>query len=197
MDDLRQAIRDRILILDGAMGTMLQRHGLSGNNETFNLSHPDAVRDIHRAYIDAGADIISTNTFGANRISQADYGLAAQAREFAREGARIARSAADAAPRKVRVAGSLGHTGKSLTLPQDLGNPAWRPVSFDEMAEAYAEQVHGLLEGGVDALLLETCFDALNTKAARYAISSIPEAAALPLLISVSVSDRSGRTLTG
>ena len=197
MDALKQAFAERILILDGAMGTMLQRHGLSGNNETFNLSHPDVVRDIHRAYIDAGADIIETNTFSANRISQADYGCSAQAREFAREGARIARSAANAAPRKVWVAGSLGPTGKSLTLPQDLGNPAWRAVSFDEMAEAYAEQIRGLLEGGVDALLLETCFDALNTKAALYAISGMPEAAALPLLISVSVSDRSGRTLTG
>jgi len=197
MDALKQAFAERILILDGAMGTMLQRHGLSGNNETFNLTHPDVVRDIHRAYIEAGADIIETNTFSANRISQADYGCSAQAREFAREGARLAREAADAAPRKVWVAGSLGPTGKSLTLPQDLSNPAWRAVSFDEMAEAYAEQIRGLVESGVDALLLETCFDALNTKAALYAISDIPEAAALPLLISVSVSDRSGRTLTG
>ena len=197
MNDLRQAIRDRILILDGAMGTMLQRHGLSGNSEPFNLTHPDIVRSIHRAYIDARADIISTNTFGANAISQADYGCSAQAREFARAGAALARAEADAAPRKVWVAGSMGPSGKSLTLPQDLGNPAWRPVSFDEMAAAYAEQVRGLVEGGVDALLLETCFDALNTKAALYAISGIPEAAALPLLISVSVADRSGRTLTG
>ncbi len=197
MDGLRQAIRDRILILDGAMGTMLQRHGLSGNSEPFNLTHPDIVRSIHRAYINAGADIISTNTFGANAISQADYGCSAQAREFARAGAALARAEADAAPRKVWVAGSMGPSGKSLTLPQDLGNPAWRPVSFDEMAAAYAEQVRGLVEGGVDALLLETCFDALNTKAALYAISGIPEAAALPLLISVSVADRSGRTLTG
>ena len=197
MDALKQAFAERILILDGAMGTMLQRHGLSGNNETFNLTHPDVVRDIHRAYIEAGADIIETNTFSANRISQTDYGCSAQAQEFAREGARIARSAADAAPRKVWVAGSIGPTGKSLTLPQDLSNPAWRAVSFDEMAEAYAEQIRGLVEGGVDALLLETCFDALNTKAALYAISGTPEAAALPLLISVSVSDRSGRTLTG
>ena len=195
--DLRQALRDRILILDGAMGTMLQRHGLSGNSEPFNLTHPDIVRSIHRAYIDAGADIISTNTFGANAISQADYGCSAQAREFARAGAALARKEADAAPRKVWVAGSMGPSGKSLTLPQDLGNPAWRPVSFDEMATAYAEQVRGLVEGGIDALLLETCFDALNTKAALYAISGIPEAAALPLLISVSVADRSGRTLTG
>ena len=197
MDSLRQAFAERILILDGAMGTMLQRRGLSGNNETFNLSHPDVVRSIHEAYIDAGADIIETNTFSANRISQADYGLSDRAQEFAREGARIARAAANAAPGKVWVAGSLGPTGKSLTLPQDLGNPAFRPVGFDEMAAAYGEQVRGLLEGGVDALLLETCFDALNTKAALYAISGIPEAAALPLLISVSVSDRSGRTLTG
>ena len=197
MDDLRQAFHDRILILDGAMGTMLQRHGLSGDNETFNLSHPDTVRQIHRAYIDAGADILTTNTFSANAISQADYGLAAQAREFARAGAALARAEADRAPRKVWVAGSLGPTGKSLTLPQDLSDPAWRPVAFDEMAAAYEEQVRGLLEGGVDALLLETCFDALNAKAALWAISGIPEAAALPLLISVSVSDRSGRTLTG
>ena len=197
MGSLLQAFTERILILDGAMGTMLQRHGLSGNNETFNLSHPDIVRSIHKAYIDAGADIIETNTFSANRISQADYGLSDRAQEFAREGARIARAAADAAPGKVWVAGSLGPTGKSLTLPQDLGNPAFRPVSFDEMAAAYGEQIRGLLEGGVDALLLETCFDALNTKAALYAISGIPEAAPLPLLISVSVSDRSGRTLTG
>ena len=197
MDGLRKALSERILILDGAMGTMLQRQGLSGNNETFNLSHPDIVRGIHEAYIDAGADILSTNTFGANAIAQADYGLSGQAREFARAGAALARQAADAAPRKVWVAGSLGPTGKSLSLPQDLSNPAWRACSFDEMAQAYADQVRGLVEGGADALLLETCFDALNAKAALYAVSGIPEAAALPLIISVSVGDRSGRTLTG
>ena len=197
MDGLKEALAGRILILDGAMGTMLQRHGLTGNNETFNRSHPEVVRDIHRAYIDAGADLITTNTFSANRISQAEYGCAAQAREFARAGASLAREAADAAPRKVWVAGSLGPTGKSLTLAQDLSDPTFRPVSFDQMTGAYAEQVRGLVEGGVDALLLETCFDALNAKAALYAVSGIPEAAALPLLVSVSVSDRSGRTLTG
>ena len=134
MDGLRKALSERILILDGAMGTMLQRQGLSGNNETFNLSHPDIVRGIHEAYIDAGADILSTNTFGANAIAQADYDLSGQAREFARAGAALARQAADAAPRKVWVAGSLGPTGKSLSLPQDLSNPAWRACSFDEMA---------------------------------------------------------------
>ena len=197
MEDLKQALSERILILDGAMGTMLQRHGLSGNNEFFNLSRPDIVREIHRAYIEAGADIITTNTFSANRISLAEYGCADQARALARSGAALAREASGAAPRRVWVAGSLGPTGKSLTLAQDLSDPAFRPVSFDEMAEAYDEQIRGLLEGGVDALLLETCFDALNAKAAIYAVSGIPEAAALPLLISVSVSDRSGRTLTG
>ena len=197
MGGLKEALADRILILDGAMGTMLQRHGLAGNSEPFNLSHPDIVRSIHRAYIEAGADIITTNTFSANAVSQADYGLADRAREFARAGAALARAEADAAPRQVWVAGSLGPTGKSLTLPQDLSDPAWRPVDFDQMAAAYAEQVRGLLDGGVDALLLETCFDALNTKAALGAIQRIPEAAALPLLISVSVADRSGRTLTG
>ena len=200
MDGLREALGRRILILDGAMGTMLQRHGLSGNSESFNLSHPDTILDIHRAYIDAGADIITTNTFSANRLSQAEYGCAAQAQDFARAGARLAREAADAAdaaPRRVWVAGSLGPTGKSLTLAQDLSDPAWRAVSFDEMAQAYAGQVRGLLEGGVDILLLETCFDALNAKAALYAISGIPEAAALPLMVSVSAADRSGRTLTG
>ena len=197
MDGLEQALAGRILILDGAMGTMLQRYGLSGNSEAFNLSRPETIRDIHRAYIDAGADIISTNTFSANSISQAEYDCAAQAREFARAGARLARLEADAAGRPVWVAGSMGPTGKSLTLAQDLSDPTFRPYSFGQMAQAYAEQVRGLLEGGVDALLLETCFDALNTKAAIYAISGIPEAAALPLLISVSASDRSGRTLTG
>ena len=197
MEGLQGELGRRILILDGAMGTMLQRHGLSGNSESFNLSHPDTVQAIHRAYIDAGADILTTNTFSANRISQAEYACADQAQAFARAGAQLARQAADTAPRRVWVAGSLGPTGKSLTLAQDLSDPAFRPVSFDEMAQAYAEQVQGLLEGGVDALLLETCFDALNAKAALYAISGIPEAAALPLLISISAADRSGRTLTG
>ncbi len=174
MDGLRQSFSERILILDGARGTMLQRHGLSGDNETFNLSHPDLVRGIHGEYVAAGADILSTNTFGANAIAQADYGLSAKAREFARAGAALARQAADAAPRKVWVAGSLGPTGKSLSLPQDLSNPAWRACSFDEMAQAYAEQVRGLVEGGADALRLGTCFDALNAKSALYAISGIP-----------------------
>ncbi|MCR5351756.1 MAG: methionine synthase [Bacteroidales bacterium] len=197
MGGLEQALADRILILDGAMGTMLQRYGLSGNNETFNRTKPEVIRDIHRAYIAAGAELITTNTFSANRISQAEYGCAEQARDFARAGAQLARTEADHADHPVWVIGSVGPTGKSLTLAQDLSDPTFRPYSFDQMAEAYAEQIQGLLEGGVDALMLETCFDALNTKAAIYAIADIPAASALPLLISVSASDRSGRTLTG
>lgn len=204
LTDIRKALSERILVLDGAMGTMLQRHGLSGNSEAFNISHPDIIESIHRAYIEAGADIIETNTFSANRISQSAYDACDSARLFALEGARIARRAADAASRgecgparKVWVAGSMGPTGKSLSLSQDMSRPDFRPFSFDDMVLAYREQVEGLLEGGVDLLLLETCFDALNTKAAIYAIKETPGAEALPVMISCSVADKSGRMLTG
>lgn len=200
MDDIRTALYERILILDGAMGTMLQRHGLSGNSEEFNFTRPETVSAIHKAYIDAGADIIETNSFSANRISQSEYGCSGRAREMALQAARLARSAADAAPRKVWVAGSAGPTSKSLTLAQDLGDPAFRQVSFDEMEAAYEEQLRGLIEGGADIILLETCFDALNTKAAIYALKALAEAdesLRRPVMISATVSDRSGRTLTG
>ena len=197
METLHQALSERILLLDGAMGTLLQQHGLSGNNERFNLTDPDIVRQIHQAYIAAGADIIETNSFNANRISQADHGTANQAREMALRAASLAREAADSAPRKVWVAGSIGPTGKSLSLPQDLDNPAWRPFGFDQMAAAFDEQIRALIEGGIDLLLLETCFDALNTKAALYALSGIAGAEGIPVMVSVSASDRSGRTLTG
>ena len=200
MDDIRTALYERILILDGAMGTMLQRHGLSGNSEEFNFTRPETVSAIHKAYIDAGADIIETNSFSANRISQSEYGCSGRAREMALQAARLARSAADAAPRKVWVAGSAGPTSKSLTLAQDLGDPAFRQVSFDEMEAAYEEQLRGLIEGGADIILLETCFDALNTKAAIYALKALSEAdesLRRPVMISATVSDRSGRTLTG
>jgi 5-methyltetrahydrofolate--homocysteine methyltransferase len=188
-------IRSRILILDGAMGTMLQKRGLQGDSEKFNISNPEAVLAIHNEYIEAGADIITTNTFSANRISQESYGLADKARELARAGARLARQAADSASRKIWVAGSMGPTGKSLSLAQNIANPAERPYSFDDMAEAYSEQAHGLIDGGADLLLLETCFDALNTKAALYAIRHISKD--IPVIVSVSASDKSGRTLTG
>ena len=197
MEELKAVLGRRILILDGAMGTMLQKYGLSGNSESFNLTHPDVIRKIHQEYIDAGADIIETNSFSANRISQSEYGCEADVSAMAEAAARIARQAADSSARKVWVAGSIGPTGKSLSLAPDISNPAYRPYSFDDMAAAYEEQIRALVRGGVDILLLETCFDALNTKAAIYAISRVPGADELPVMISASASDRSGRTLTG
>ena len=212
-----------ILILDGAMGTMIQRYGLSeedfhgrpfsdipqelaGNNECLNLTRPDIIEEIHRQYIEAGADIIETNTFSANRISQLEYGCGSLAGQMAFEGARIARRAADKAMsgtgRRVIVAGSIGPTSKSLSLASDVSDPAYRAFSFDDMAAAYGEQAEALLEGGADLIQIETSFDALNVKAALYAISQLNRKGILshsriPVIISVSVADRSGRTLTG
>ena len=211
---------DRILILDGAMGTMIQRYGLTeedyrggtfsgcskelkGNNECLNLTRPDVIKAIHEEYIAAGADIIETNTFSANQISQSEYGCEGFAIQMAYEGARIARKAADEAEaiaakvgltRKVWVAGSMGPTSKSLSLSPDVADPAFRAYSFDQMKEAYGRQAEALIKGGADVLLLETCFDALNVKAA---LSAIQELGDIPVMISVSVGDRSGRTLTG
>ena len=200
----------RILVMDGAMGTMIQRHGLTeadfhgdpfsgvscelkGNNECLNLTRPDVILDIHRRYIEAGAGLIETNTFSANPISQAEYGCAEFAAQMAFEGARLARQAADASGRKIFVAGSVGPTSKSLTLAPDIARPAWRPHDFDGFVQAFRVQVDALIRGGADCILLETCFDALNTKAALYAL----EGRDIPVIISVSASDRSGRTLTG
>ena len=197
MHDIRTELSKRILILDGAMGTMLQRKGLQGNSESFNLTNPETIGEIHNEYIEAGADIITTNSFSANSISQSEYNLSEKAGQMAEAAARIARKAADEAPRKVWVAGSVGPTSKSLSLAQNINNPVFRPYSFDGMAEAFEVQIRGLVKGGVDLLLLETCFDALNTKAALYAIGHIPEASDIPIMISASMSDRSGRTLTG
>ena len=211
---------DRILILDGAMGTMIQRYGLTeedyrgsmfagcckelkGNNECLNLTRPDIIKAIHEEYIAAGADIIETNTFSANRISQSEYGCEGYASQMAFEGARIAREAADEAEalaakiglsRKVWVAGSMGPTSKSLSLSPDVSDPAFRAYSFDQMKEAYGQQAEALIKGGADVLLLETCFDALNVKAALTAIQELGD---IPVMVSVSVGDRSGRTLTG
>ena len=179
---------DRILILDGAMGTMIQRYGLTeedyrkgpfsgctkelkGNNECLNLTHPEIIKAIHQEYIAAGADIIETNTFSANAISQSEYGCEDFASRMAFEGARIAREAADEAQeiaakvglqRKVWVAGSIGPTSKSLSLSPDVADPAFRPYSFEQMKEAYRLQAEALLKGGADLLLIETSFDALN-----------------------------------
>ena len=234
----------RIMILDGATGTMIQKCGLAeedfragipdapqgkelkGNNECLNLSRPDIIRKIHNEYIAAGADIIEANTFSANRVSQEEYGCGALASRMAYEGARIAREAADAAmdtfrktgeaegsARKIFVAGSIGPTSKSLSMSPDMDDPAFRAVTFDEMADAYGEQIMWLILGGADMLLIETCFDALNAKAAIYALEKLldspdfaddPAVRArldadgnFPVIVSVSVSDRSGRTLTG
>ena len=209
---------DRILILDGAMGTMIQRFGLSeedyrcgtfaecrnelfGNNECLNLTRPSIIKTIHEEYVRAGADIIETNTFSANRISQAEYGCSDMAATMAFEGAKIAREVADevnaerSEGHKVYVAGSMGPTSKSLSLSPDVNDPSFRTHTFDQMKEAYREQAESLLRGGADMLLIETCFDALNVKAALSAISSI--SGDIPVIISVSVGDRSGRTLTG
>ena len=200
-------LEDKIYILDGAMGTMIQKFGVGeadNNNERLNLTRPDAIKKIHKEYIAAGADIIETNTFSANAISQAEYGCSDLAPQMAYEGARIAREAADEAAaiaaeigltRKVWVAGSMGPTSKSLSLSPDASDPAFRPYSFDQMYEAYREQAEALIRGGVDMILIETCFDALNTKAALSAIADCH--AGFPVIVSVSVSDRSGRTLTG
>ncbi len=177
------------------MGTVLQGRGLQGNSDLFNLTNPEAITEIHSEYIKAGAEIITTNSFGANRISQAELGLADRAADMAEAAARLARKTADKAERKIWVAGSIGPTGKSLTLPQNIGDPVFRPYSFDEMASAYEEQIRALIAGGMDLLLLETCFDALNAKAAIYAashIDNIPE-----IMVSLSLGDKSGRSLTG
>ena len=207
-----EALRGRVLRLDGAMGTQIQgfqlteadfRKGLTvepardvkGDNECLNLSRPDVVRSIHQAYVDAGADIIETNGFGANALVQQDYGLAALAPRMALEAARLAREVADAAPRKVWVAGNMGPTSKSLSLVSDFLRPEWRPCSFDEMAAAYEEQARAFIEGGVDLILVETCFDALNAKAALYAVEQA--CPGFPVIVSVSVSNAFGRTLTG
>ena len=179
---------------------------LRGNSECLNLTRPEIIKSIHREYIEAGADIIETNTFSANRISQSEYGCGDYAARMAYEGARHAREVADeymggtseddaSAGRRILVAGSMGPTSKSLSLSPDVSDPGFRPYSFDQMREAYREQAQALLEGGADLLLIETCFDALNVKAALAAIQECSDKT--PVIVSVSVGDRSGRTLTG
>jgi len=194
-DDIREAMAERILLLDGAMGTQLQRRGLSGNFDQLNLTRPDIIAEVHRAYIAAGADIIETNTFSSNRLSQKEYGLEDQVPQLATAGARIARAEAERAGRPVWVAGSIGPTSKSLTLATDLADGDGRPLSFEDLAAIYEEQVRALIIGGVDLLLIETCFDALNAKAALNAVSRV--AWGFPVIVSVSPGDRAGRTLTG
>ena len=203
MNRLNDIIKERILILDGAMGTMVGAvMGKVGNTDELNLSHPEVIEDIHRRYLEAGADIITTNTFSSQRISQADYHLEDSARTMALEGARIARRMADAytTPEKPRfVAGSIGPTNKTLSMSPDVSNPAAREMTYDELLAAYGEQVDGLMEGGVDALLIETIFDTLNAKCAVDAAMQVMQRRGreLPIMLSVTISDLAGRTLSG
>jgi len=214
-------LHDRILLLDGAMGTMIQGYGLgeddfrgdrlgdhpgelAGDNELLSLTRPDVIEQIHESFLEAGCDIVETNTFGSNAIAQSDYGTEALCRELNVASARIARAAADRfterTPDKPRfVAGAIGPTPKTLSLSPDVNDPAMRTVTFAELHDAYADQTHGLIEGGVDLLLVETIFDTLNAKAALVAIADVFEARGcrLPLMISVAITDRSGRTLSG
>lgn len=218
---LTRLLNERILVLDGAMATMIQRHRLDevafrgekfkdhpgelrGNNDLLSLTRPDVILEIHRAYLEAGADIIETNTFSANAISQADYGLSDYVYELNLASARLARSAADEytkrTPEKPRfVAGSIGPTSKTLSISPDVSDPGFRAVFFDAMAAAYLEQIRGLVDGGVDILLIETVFDTLNAKAAIWAIQEHREQTGidLPVIISGTIVDMSGRTLSG
>jgi len=200
---VQSQLKDRILVLDGAMGTMVGAvMGKVGNTDELNLTRPDIIAEIHRKYLDAGADIITTNTFSSQRISQADYHLEDSARQMALEGAKIARRMADefSTEEKPRfVAGSIGPTNKTLSMSPDVSNPAAREITYDELLEAYMEQADGLIEGGVDTLLIETIFDTLNAKCAIDACMRVMEQrnVELPIMLSVTISDLAGRTLSG
>ncbi|HSJ73647.1 MAG TPA: homocysteine S-methyltransferase family protein, partial [Miltoncostaeaceae bacterium] len=220
-DTLDRLLSERILILDGATGTMIQGHRLEeadfrgerfadhplplkGNNDLLSLTRPDVVSGIHHAFLEAGADIIETNTFTSSAVAQADYGTEAVVREMNAAAARLARAAADEwsarTPDRPRfVAGAIGPTNRLLSISPDVEDPAARSITFEELRSAYAEQVRGLVEGGVDLLLIETIIDALNAKAAIVAIEDVAEETGVrpPLMISVTITDRSGRTLAG
>ena len=201
--ELNKIIKERVLILDGAMGTMIGAvMGKVGNSDELNLTRPEVVREIHRKYLDAGADIISTNTFSSQRISQADYNLQDKAWEMARVGALLARTEADkfsTADKPRFVAGSIGPTNKTLSMSPDVSDPARRDITYDELLNAYMEQADGLIEGGADIFLIETIFDSLNAKCAIDACMRAMDArhVELPIMVSVTVSDLAGRTLSG
>lgn len=215
------ALKQRILILDGGMGTMIQSYRLEeqdyrgkrfadwpsdvkGNNDLLILTRPDVIGAIEKAYLDAGADILETNTFNATQVSQADYGMESIVYELNVEGARLARKVADAktleTPDKPRfVAGVLGPTSRTCSLSPDVNNPGYRNVTFDELVENYTEATKGLIEGGADLILIETIFDTLNAKAAIFAVQGVFEEVGfeLPIMISGTITDASGRTLSG
>ncbi len=216
---IQEEITKRILVLDGAMGTMIQRHTLTeedfrgerfkhhdkplkGNNDLLSLTQPQIILDIHRAYFEAGADLAETNTFSSTSIAQADYGLEEAVYDLNVQSANIAKQAAAefSTPDKPRfVAGSVGPTNRTASISPDVNNPGFRAVTFNELKSAYAEQIHGLIDGGVDALLVETVFDTLNAKAALMACSEVFEEKgnALPIMVSGTITDASGRTLSG
>jgi 5-methyltetrahydrofolate--homocysteine methyltransferase len=220
--DIRKQLEQRILIIDGAMGTMIQRHKLEeadyrgeqykdwhtdvkGNNDLLSITQPDIIIGIHKEYLEAGADIIETNTFSSTSIAMADYDMQELAYELNVASARCARIAADdytaKDPSKPRyVAGAIGPLNKTLSLSPDVNNPGYRAVTFDEVAAAYTEQIKGLVDGGVDILLIETIFDTLNAKAAIFAAKKYfrdNKIAELPIMISGTITDASGRTLSG
>jgi 5-methyltetrahydrofolate--homocysteine methyltransferase len=221
MSSILQEINKRILVLDGAMGTMLQRynfseedfrgerfanfpHSLKGNNDLLSLTQPQAIRDIHAQYFEAGADIVETNTFSGTTIGMADYHLEDLVYELNFESAKIAREVADEFtaknPEKPRfVAGSIGPTNRTASMSPDVNDPGFRAVTFDELRIAYKQQVEALIDGGVDLLLVETIFDTLNAKAALFAIEEVKEERNIdiPIMVSGTITDASGRTLSG
>jgi 5-methyltetrahydrofolate--homocysteine methyltransferase len=217
MSSIKKALQERILIIDGAMGTMIQRHKLQeadyrgerfkdwhtdvkGNNDLLSITQPEIIIGIHKQYLEAGADIIETNTFSSTSIAQADYDMQSLAYEMNVASAKCAREAIKQNGKTAWVAGAIGPLNKTLSLSPDVNNPGYRAVTFDEVATAYTEQIKGLVDGGVDILLVETIFDTLNAKAAIYAIknyfrkNNLPE---LPIMISGTITDASGRTLSG
>jgi 5-methyltetrahydrofolate--homocysteine methyltransferase len=216
--DIRKELEKRILIIDGAMGTMIQRHKLTeadyrgerfknwhcdvkGNNDLLNITQPQIITGIHKQYLDAGADIIETNTFSSTAIAMADYEMQSLAYELNVAAAKCAREAIRQSGRQAWVAGAMGPLNKTLSLSPDVNNPGYRAVTFDEVVSAYYDQVRGLVDGGVDLLLIETIFDTLNAKGAIFAIKKYyrehPEAPKKEVMISGTITDASGRTLSG
>src|SRR5258705_9273332 len=212
---IQDSLKERILIIDGAMGTMIQRHKLEekdyrgerfkdwhtdvkGNNDLLSITQPDIIIGIHKEYLEAGADIIETNTFSSTLIAQADYDMQSLAYELNVTSAKCAREAIKQNGKTAWVAGAIGPLNKTLSLSPDVNNPGYRAITFDEFAASYTEQIKRLVDGGVDILLVETIFDTLNAKAAIYAIknyfrkNNLPE---LPIMISGTITDASGRTL--
>ncbi|MEJ6685993.1 MAG: homocysteine S-methyltransferase family protein [Crocinitomicaceae bacterium] len=216
-NSITSILRERILVLDGAMGTMIQRHNLEeldfrkgafeqhtkplkGNNDLLSITRPEIIKDIHKAYFDAGADIVETNTFSGTSIAQADYDLEHAVFDINYLSAKIAKEVANEYSDKPRfVAGSIGPTNRTASISPDVNDPGYRAVTFDDLRLAYREQVSALIKGGVDLLLVETVFDTLNAKAALFAIQEIfqEESIELPIMVSGTITDQSGRTLTG